>query len=144
MLTPSYACSAYLKILFHCFFGRGFTTFNLILKETAGFQVDPEVPVSVRRSLDDSNFRRNQDRPGYNSSREPDGFESSEKVISHILKASSISRCQESQIRLERPNPVRVLSRPASANGHVPSIVMLTSVDHSDATKYTPNPIFNL
>ncbi|KAG0611779.1 hypothetical protein M758_7G164000 [Ceratodon purpureus] len=103
--------------------------------ESEGDEVDPEVPVSVRRSLDDSNFRRNQDRPGYNSSREPDGFESSEKVISHILKASSISRCQESQIRLERPNPVRVLSRPASANGHVPSIVMLTSVDHSDATK---------
>lgn len=34
------------------------------------------------------------------------------------------------------PRHGRPTSRPASATGRVPSIVMLTSVDHSDATRY--------
>ncbi len=88
----------------------------------------------MRRSLGDSNFDRNQ-------SGESDGFESNERIISQIVKASSL-RSQDSHNGLGRPNPVRRLSRPGSANGHAPSIVMLTSADHADATRYTLNPIF--
>ena len=87
----------------------------------------------MRRSLEDPNLKTNQNEAGYNLSKESDGFESSE-VISQILKASSL-RSQDPQSRVGRTTLVRPLSRPGSANGHVPSIVMLTSVDHSDATK---------
>jgi hypothetical protein len=114
--------------------------FNLILI----FQVDPELPVSVRRSLEDSNLSRDQEGVGYSLPREPEGFESSEKIISHILKASSL-RSQDPQSGLGRPNPVRPILRPGSGNGHdVPSIVMLTSVDHADGTKYTLNPMLSV
>lgn len=98
----------------------------------------------MRRSLEDLKSRKNQEETGHSLSREEsDGFGSSEKVISQNLKAFS-SRSLDSQSKLGITNPVHPLSRPGSANGHVPSIVMLTSVDHSDATKYILNPIFRL
>jgi signal transduction histidine kinase/DNA-binding response OmpR family regulator len=95
--------------------------------ESEGDEVDPEVPVSVRKSLEerDPNFRRHdEDRTSGALSRE--GSENSNKSDSRILK-----RRRDSQNnRLARPP-----SRPASASGQVPSIIMLTSVDHSDATR---------
>lgn len=91
-------------------------------------QVDPEVPVSVRKSLEerDPNFRRNEaDRTSGSLSTE--GSENSNKSDSRILKR----RRELQNNRLARPP-----SRPASASGQVPSIIMLTSVDHSDATRF--------
>lgn len=102
-------------------------------------QVDPEVPVSVRKSLEerDSNFRKNQeDKTGGSLSREASGSENSEKSESGISK-----RRQDSLSRLARPNLARPPSRPASASGQVPSIIMLTSVDHSDAARYSFNSL---
>ncbi|KAG0559642.1 hypothetical protein M758_10G116400 [Ceratodon purpureus] len=93
--------------------------------ESEGDEVDPEVPDSVRMSLEDSNPRKNQ---------EADGSENSDNSESPVSKRPSF-RCQDSLNRLARPNLARPPSRPGSANGHVPSIIMLTSVDHSDATK---------
>lgn len=94
--------------------------------ESEGDEVDPEVPVSVRKSLQerDPNFRRQDENMSGSLSRE--GSENNNKSESRILK-----RRRDSQNnRLARPP-----SRPASASGQVPSIVMLTSVDHSDATR---------
>lgn len=83
-------------------------------------QVDPEVPVSVRKSLEerDANFRKSQ--VGGSLPREAAGSENFDK-------------------KLTRSNLARPLSRPTSASGHVPSIIMLTSVDHSDASRYSFN-----
>ena len=97
-------------------------------------QVDPEVPDSVRMSLEDSNPRKNQ---------EADGSENSDNSESPVSKRPSF-RCQDSLNRLARPNLARPPSRPGSANGHVPSIIMLTSVDHSDATKYGFNLLLSV
>uniref|UniRef100_A0A7I4AXH9 histidine kinase n=2 Tax=Physcomitrium patens TaxID=3218 RepID=A0A7I4AXH9_PHYPA len=103
--------------------------------ESEGDEVDPEVPDSVRMSLEDASLNKNQKDKNDNSlSRDSDGSGNSDKSISRILKGSSL-RSQESQIRLGRASLNRPISRPGSANGHVPSIIMLTSVDHSDATK---------
>lgn len=91
-------------------------------------------------SLEDASLNKNQKDKNDNSlSRDSDGSGNSDKSISRILKGSSL-RSQESQIRLGRASLNRPISRPGSANGHVPSIIMLTSVDHSDATKYSLNP----
>lgn len=90
-------------------------------------QVDPEVPVSVKKSLEerDPNFRRQDENMSGSLSRE--GTENNNKSESRILK-----RRQDSQNnRLARPP-----SKPASVSGQVPSIIMLTLVDHSDATRY--------
>jgi len=93
--------------------------------------VDPEVPDSVRKNLKDYDTRALDDRVGNSSYKEADAVGSNDKSISRILKGSTL-RSQESQCRLGKSN----LTRPSSANGHVPSIIMLTSVDHSDATRY--------
>lgn len=97
------------------------------------------MPVSVRKSLEerDSSFRKNQeDKSG---GREAGGSENSNTSESRIVK-----RRQGSQSRLARPYLTRPPSRPASASGHVPSIIMLTSVDHSDATRYNFNSFLPL
>jgi len=86
----------------------------------------------------DSNFRKNQEGKTDGSlSREAGGSENIDKSEACILK-----RRQDSQSRLARPNLARPPSRPGSASGHVPSIIMLTSVDHSDATRYSSIPFF--
>uniref|UniRef100_A0A7I4EJ37 histidine kinase n=1 Tax=Physcomitrium patens TaxID=3218 RepID=A0A7I4EJ37_PHYPA len=103
--------------------------------ESEGDEVDPEVPDSVRKNLKNYDTKKSlEDRAGNNSFRETDALGSSDKSISHILKGSTL-RSQDSQCRLGKSNLTRPLARPGLANGHVPSIIMLTSVDHSDATK---------
>ncbi|KAH8959773.1 hypothetical protein BDL97_06G094800 [Sphagnum fallax] len=110
-------------------------------------EVDPEVPASLKLSMEglSSSKRQIETAPPIESS--PSGC--SEQMISQVARESSVKApdgkplqprvgCLETPCRMGSPAPGqqgRSSSRPTSATGWVPSVVMLTSVDHSDASK---------
>ncbi len=96
-----------------------------------------------------SSSKRQSERPPINSSSSSSG--GSEQTISQVAGKLSVQQGRERERSLqpvvecpETPDSLghtapgrhaRSSSRPTSATGQVPSIVMLTSVDHSDASK---------
>ncbi|KAH9546116.1 hypothetical protein CY35_12G078900 [Sphagnum magellanicum] len=114
-------------------------------------EVDPEVPASLRLSMEDttSSLKRQSESPPINSSSSSSG--GSEQTIPQVVGKLSVQQGHEREQPLQpvvespealdsigHPAPgrhARSSSRPTSATGQVPSIVMLTSVDHSDASK---------
>lgn len=103
-------------------------------------QVDPEVPDSIRMSLEENNMSKKQ---------QDDRMEQNRRLQSRRKRGAPIQNREEGmppksggtdiQLRLGRSNVSKQGSRPGSATGQVPSIIMLTSVDHSDANKYDLN-----
>ncbi len=95
-----------------------------------------------------SSLKRQSESPPINSSSPSGG---SEQTISQVAGKLSVQQgrererplqpvveCPETLDSVGHPAPgrhARSFSRPTSATGQVPSIVMLTSVDHSDASK---------
>jgi hypothetical protein len=98
-----------------------------------------------------SSSKRQSESPPINSSSSSSSSGGSERTISQVVGKLSVQQghereqtlqpvveCPETLDSVGHPAPgrhARSSSRPTSATGQVPSIVMLTSVDHSDAAK---------